>query len=332
MARAQRQLEPGMIQHLMWHGNRHDVVFVDEADYKFFLSLLWVFTAYYGVKLYGYCLMTNHIHMLAEPRKDNLPNFMQRVGHAHATRFNSKHDLWGHSFSGRYRPVAVTTDEHFMLVSRYIHLNPVAAGLAEHPADYPWSSCQEYLGLRHSQFVCVDRVLGDYFQGPHNDLSEAARSYASFLYENFEGDGLPAMSKVGGIWIYEDKAASEHKGASAGQTGSPEKRPLERCEGSSIELVDRIVAENWQATHKLPAGGGHGPTDQRDAALYLIRALSGATYPEIAKGLSIEPATARIAVSRFKRKLARRPWLREQVEELAASVRAACGSINAALD
>lgn len=312
-----------MIQHLMWHGNRTDIVFAEDEDYRFFLSLLARFTTHYSITLHGYCLMTNHIHMLAEPAKNNLPDFMQRVGQAYATRFNWKHSLWGHTFSGRYRPIAVTTDEHLMIVSRYIHLNPVEAGLSGHPADYPWSSCQEYLGLRQSPFVCVERVLGDYFQSWHGGLSEAASSYSSFLHEGFEGDGLPAISKIGGIWIYEDKPESEHSDDSTEHASSLEAQHPAHCEGFSGELVRRIVSENWQATQRLPGGAGLGPNDQRDAALYLTRALSGSTYPEIAGEFSLQPATARIAIDRFKQKLARRPWLREQVKELAESVRAA---------
>ncbi len=111
----------------MWHGNRQDVIFAESKDYEIFMDLLVKFATLFSVKLHGYCLMTNHVHMLAEPSKDNLPDFMQRLGYHYAVEFNSKYDLLGHVFSGRYRPVAVTTDEHFMAVSRYIHMNPVSA-------------------------------------------------------------------------------------------------------------------------------------------------------------------------------------------------------------
>ncbi len=319
MPRPERQLEPGMIQHLMWHGNRHEVIFSMQEDFQLFVRLLERFTAYYAIKLHGYCLMTNHIHMIAEPSRDNLPYFMQRIGHIYAATFNHKNDLLGHVFSGRYRPVAVATDEHLMAVSRYVHLNPVTASIVKQPQDYAWSSCQEYLGLRGNSFVCTERVLGDYFKRPSESVSKAVESYCSFLYERVEGDGLPRISKIGGIWIYEDRLESQD----ASTRNCAPTEPLECCEGLTIGFVREIIEDNWQNTHQLPAGMGHDPNDRRDAALYLARALTGATYPEISREFSVEPSTARIAVNRFRRKLAQRAWLRDQVGSLAQLIKAA---------
>ncbi len=322
MPRAERQLEPHVIQHLMWHGNRSEVIFSIEEDFRFFVELLERFTAYYAIKLYGYCLMVNHIHMIAEPTRDNLPFFMQRIGHKYATTFNVNNDLLGHVFSGRYRPVAITTDEHFMAVSRYIHLNPVKARLVERPEDYTWSSCREYLGLRSTSFVQTERVLSDYFTGIGGGHDQAVESYRSFLYERLEDEGLPKISKIGGIWIYEDKPASADIQAEASQFFTD----LECRKEMPISLVFSLVEQNWCRTHQLPSGLGHDANDQRDTGLYLARTLTGATYAEIAESSGMQPSTARIAVNRFRKKLTQRAWLRKQTDQLASLVLAAADS------
>ena len=92
-----------------------------------------------------YCLMDNHYHLLIETPSGNLSQIMHHINGAYTAYFNTKHARSGHLFQGRYKAIVIDADEYAREVSRYIHLNPVRAGLIENPEEYRWSSCQYYM-------------------------------------------------------------------------------------------------------------------------------------------------------------------------------------------
>ena len=134
-----------LISHITQRAAGKEVLFVEEDDYTAVLSLMKELSVKYGISVYAFCLMTNHIHLLVRPEQDNLPHFMRDLFGRYAARFNKHYERKGHLFGGPYRQSVVLDEAYLLAVSLYIHLNPVRAGLASHPSEYRFSSCRLYV-------------------------------------------------------------------------------------------------------------------------------------------------------------------------------------------
>ncbi len=131
-------------------------------------------TERYGLVLHAYCLMSNHYHLLLETPASNLSQIMRHINGAYTTHFNIKRKRAGHLFQGRYKAILVEFDEYAMELTRYIHLNPVRAGMAALPEQYRWSSYRSYIGLSPSpDWLRMESVLAHFGK-------DAAR-YRSFV-------------------------------------------------------------------------------------------------------------------------------------------------------
>src|SRR5512136_2134007 len=114
--------------------------FKRQRDREKFLEYLTSATVRYGAAIHAYCLMSNHYHLLLETPAGNLSQIMQHINSAYTTYFNVKRKRAGHLFQGRYKTILVEAGAYATELSRYIHLNPVRAGIAARPEEYPWSS------------------------------------------------------------------------------------------------------------------------------------------------------------------------------------------------
>ena len=138
MARPLRITYPGAFYHITSRGNERKNIFKSQRDREQFLIYLESATERYGAKIHVYCLMSNHYHLLLETPLANLSQIMRHINGAYTTYFNIKRERAGHLFQGRYKAILVEMDEYAQELSRYIHLNPVRAGIAEMPEQYPW--------------------------------------------------------------------------------------------------------------------------------------------------------------------------------------------------
>lgn len=143
MARVPRSayaLEPGIF-HLIMRGNNGMIVFQDELDYQRYLSLLTHCKEKHCIKIYAYCLMNNHIHLLIETgRADGLPRFMHSLNFGYSLYHKGRHERVGHLWQGRYKSYVIEKEEYLSTCIQYIEANPVKAGLVSEPSAYPWSS------------------------------------------------------------------------------------------------------------------------------------------------------------------------------------------------
>ncbi len=179
MARKPRIEYPGAFFHIIVRGNNRENIFRDSADYVRYVEKLVYFCGEGGTTLYAYCLMPNHIHLLLEMGKISLSKVLQRFHTWYTLYFNRRYDRVGHVFQGRYKAILCDRDAYLLELVRYIHLNPVRAGLVDSPEDYSWSSHRVYLGIEESEVI--DPSLG--LKQFSNDLSVARRSYESFVME-----------------------------------------------------------------------------------------------------------------------------------------------------
>lgn len=126
------------------------------------------------VNILCYCLMPNHFHLLLqENAKSGISKFMQRLMNSYARYFNTKYERTGPLLSGPFRSVAVSGDDQFLHLTRYIHLNPYAAKMIDDPFQYEWSSLEEYIGSSKYKF-CQSRLLKEIME---------ARKYRDFMID-----------------------------------------------------------------------------------------------------------------------------------------------------
>ncbi|HVP76078.1 MAG TPA: transposase [Gaiellaceae bacterium] len=140
----------GGIYHVTARGNAQAEIFLDEHDYLGFLRLLATQASRRGWLCHSFCLIPNHYHLLLETPEPNLAQGMRIVNGTFAQRFNARYHRYGHVFQGPYGAVLLGDDDHLLEVCRYIALNPVRAGLASTPAEWPWSSYAALAGLQEA--------------------------------------------------------------------------------------------------------------------------------------------------------------------------------------
>jgi REP element-mobilizing transposase RayT len=129
----------------MNRGRRSEVVFADKEDYSRFLDLLIEISEIWNANIVAYCLMSNHYHVLLQTPDGNISRCMRHLNGLYTQQYNRIHGFDGQLFRGRYKSILVCDDSHLLQLVRYIHKNPVKAGMVKEMPDYEWSSYKGYL-------------------------------------------------------------------------------------------------------------------------------------------------------------------------------------------
>ncbi len=145
MPRINRVESPTGIYHAMQRGVGKQIIFEDECDYRFYIKKLSEYVSLANIELIAYCLMDNHVHLLVKSgSKEDISNLMHRLGSSYANYYNQKYVHFGHVFQGRFACEIVDSEQYLLSCVRYIHNNPVNAGLAARES-YKWSSYNDYV-------------------------------------------------------------------------------------------------------------------------------------------------------------------------------------------
>src|SRR6266536_1278953 len=135
---------------LLYHANNRAAVFCGAEDFRSFLHSLAQTQTHYPFRLFGYCLMTNHFHLLLAPAAgQSLSRVLQSLTVAHTWHYHKGHGTLGHVWQGRFKSPVIQDDDHALTVLRYLEANPLRAGMVTDLADYPWSSYAAH-GLGHA--------------------------------------------------------------------------------------------------------------------------------------------------------------------------------------
>lgn len=178
MPRRPRAIVPNGVYHVTSRGNRKQPIFVDDHDRRFFLGLLSTICARRRWSCRGYCLMSNHYHLVVQTPSGDLSAGMHGLNGEYAHYFNFAHSLVGHVFQARFHAVLVESDPHLAELARYLALNPVRAGLARRARDWQWSSYRAIAMKRSSPtFVDVRGILGLF----GHDRERARASFVRFV-------------------------------------------------------------------------------------------------------------------------------------------------------
>jgi putative transposase len=159
MARIARAVAPGIPHHVTQRGNRRQQTFFNDEDYQFYLVLMSEWCMTFQVDIWAYCLMPNHIHLIAVPEtKDGLNLAIGEAHRRYSRRINFREGWRGHLWQGRFSSFIL--DERYLLAcTRYVELNPVRAGLVNKPEDWPWSSARPHMNGKDDILVKTKPLL-----------------------------------------------------------------------------------------------------------------------------------------------------------------------------
>ena len=153
----------GAYYHILSRGNERRNIFTDNDDRISFLEILGKMSERFEIEVYAYVLMNNHYHLLLKTNKPNISKGMQWFGTTYTRRYNVKHKRNGHLFQGRFKNFLVENDEYLMLLSCYIHRNPLRAKIVRRLADYPWSSYPTYAyGKKSPEWLRIAPILSHF--------------------------------------------------------------------------------------------------------------------------------------------------------------------------
>ncbi|MFH1888481.1 MAG: transposase [Candidatus Omnitrophota bacterium] len=141
MTRGPRLIIPNVCYHIIQRGNQKQKIFLEDVDFNKYLEILVHYKRKYHFKLYAYCLMPNHIHLIIEVKKINdLGKLMQGIDLTYTIWFNKKYNKVGHLWQGRFKNMIIQKDQYLVDCLNYIEYNPVRADLTSSPLGYEWSS------------------------------------------------------------------------------------------------------------------------------------------------------------------------------------------------
>lgn len=178
MPRVGRTILPYYPHHIIQRGHNRQVVFAEVRDFERYLETLATFKDVFGVRVYAYCLMTNHVHLLVAPEQiTGLGQLMKRLAGRQTRYHNRLEGRTGTLWESRYKSSPVDSDDYLLACSRYIELNPVRARMVPAPEDYRWSSCRFRLGTAQCEWLDDDPC---YLALGTNEAQRRER-YAEFL-------------------------------------------------------------------------------------------------------------------------------------------------------
>ena len=181
MPRQARLVIPHFPHHVIQRGHNRQVVFAGDDDYLFYLDTLQEWKTRLGCRIYAYCLMTNHVHLVIDPGEDpdNLGRLMKRVAGRQTRYVNRMEQRSGSLWEGRYKSSLIQDDAYLLACCRYVELNPLRAGIVDDPANYRWSSCPAKVGRTAQAWLDLDPF---YLNMGHSE-TERAENYAAWLKE-----------------------------------------------------------------------------------------------------------------------------------------------------
>ncbi|MDW7645311.1 MAG: transposase, partial [Desulfuromonadales bacterium] len=168
----------------MLRGNAGQDIFHDEADRSRFFFLLQEGIARFGHRIHAYCLMSNHVHLVVQVKETALSRIMHNLSFRYTQYLNKKFQQTGHIFQGRFKALLIDAEAYLLALVRYVHRNPLRAGMVANLDDYPWSSHHAYLSRENLPLLTVDWVLSQF----SDDAGRSVDHYRDFV-EGGQPDG-----------------------------------------------------------------------------------------------------------------------------------------------
>jgi putative transposase len=307
MARKPRIHYPGAVYHVVVRGNARQEIFFSVADRFHFLSLLQDGLERYDHRVHAFCLMPNHIHLAMQVGEVPLSRIMQNLCFRYTQRTNRRQDRVGHLFQGRYKAVLVDGDSYLLELVRYLHLNPVRAGMVGSPEEYPWSSHLAYLGEKKLTWLTRDWVLSQF----SSRRSRARKEYRKFVHSG-KAEGHREefhRGKRGERRVLGDDAFIE-------EVLSREERRVEWVPGMG-EIIEKVCGYFGVKESELSAAGrSHRVSEVRGVIAWLVLESGKLTLKDLSKRVNRDISTLSSGARRVRVLSKRDTELSATMEEL----------------
>jgi REP element-mobilizing transposase RayT len=289
VARPLRVQFEGAFYHITSRGNRRERIFIDDGDRERFIECLRRTRQRFGIVIHAFVLMDNHYHLLIETPLANISKSLHHLNCAYSQHFNRRHQCIGHVLQGRFKAIIVDRDEYYLELIRYIHLNPVRAGIVSSVDLYRWSSHRAIIDARHAkiwQDIFDPKLILSHFG---RRKSEALHEYKRFINAGiglggddvFKGLSLGYILGSSGFvdWVRQnfidaDKLDSEVKGAPEFRKGFDTNEVL-----SLMETIYSVRRKDILSVRRGP----EARNEARLLAIYLLARHSSMTQREIGK-------------------------------------------------
>jgi REP element-mobilizing transposase RayT len=311
MARQPRVEIAGGIYHVIARGNERREIFRDDHDRKIYLARLEECRRRYDFGVLAFCLMPNHVHLAIERGPVPLGKIVLTLHGFYSQKFNHRHDRVGHLFQGRYKAFLIDCERYLGALVRYIHMNPVRAGIVSQPEAYVWSSDRHYRRGAGPPWLDVDFVLRRFA----SRRSSACAAYRTWMGAP-ENDDYESVLPVGRVV----KGPADFAEASM---RAAECRPPRRRGWTPAGFASAASAAQGFTLESL-----QGPSRRRVESLarritaYLGRRDYGITTASLAERFGLDESALIHGLRRLETDLSRVPSLRRQVERVAAALEA----------
>ena len=292
---------PGLLYHVIVRGNQRRKTFLSGADYQAYLERLGRYRGKFGHTIHAYCLMPNHVHLLVESSSEPLAKFMQGLQQSYSQYYNLRHRKTGHVFQGRYKAIVCEKDEYLLQLIRYIHLNPVRAGIVKEPEQYGYSGHRAYLEGKATEVIDPRKVLG---------LMGGKARYQAFVRDGMKQGHKEAYYEVEdqrflGAEGFAEKLQDEHE-----QPKAKKRRPLDK-------VVEQLGKELGTDGTALKSGDRTWPVSKARTMIgHVLVRRQGYALGEVARYFGRDAATVGILIGRLAARTAEDEALRREIDRL----------------
>jgi len=315
MSRPLRIKYPNAWYHILNRGRRKELIFIDKKDYYRFIDLLKDTSEQWNLRIAAYCLMPNHYHLLVQTPDANISRCMRHIDGVYTQRFNRHHKCDGPLFRGRYKSILVDADSYLLQLVRYIHYNPLKAGLTDRIDRYLWSSHRGYLSKAEKwNWLYKDFV----FSMMSKNKGERLKNYRQFLSMEEENDiskvldkkKWPAMlGSIDFITNVKEKYFSEKINDEVPQSQELAPDPYQ---------IQKIVCEYYRIDKEELFSSRRGIFNEpRNIAIYLTRRLRGDSLKQIGVHFKLKKySSVSSIIERMNEAIAKDQKLRNRIEKL----------------
>lgn len=258
MSRPLRIEFEGALYHVTVRGDRGEAIFHDDVDRRQLLATIAHSVERFDAVVFAYCLMGNHFHLVARTHRPNLSRLMQHINGVFTQRYNRRHQTKGHLFQGRFHAILVDQSAYFLEVCRYVDLNPVRAGIARRPQEWPWSSYRAHTG-RIAAPAWLDSATLYSELAVHDPQLDGPAAYARFVSDKLVTN-LWETALRGQIYLGDDafirRIQKRAKTPIAHDVPRAQRKPPARAMRHYLESSDRdtaIARAYLEGGHTQPA-------------------------------------------------------------------------------
>lgn len=319
MSRPLRIEYPDGWYHVMNRGRRAELIFSDRQDYLMFTELMRETSEMWKIKISSYCLMPNHYHMLIQTPEANISRSMRHLNGVYTQRYNRRHHCDGQLFRGRFKSILVSGDSYLLQAVRYIHRNPLRAGLVEVIDVYPWSSHKGYISVARNWEWLHKKYILSLLSKSRKDWLRYYKEWVSVEDEDevrkkLDGKKWPSIL---GPEEFIDRFKGKYCTPEIAEE-VPGARELLPGVDQILEAVGRFYGVGVFALKEKRRGRAN---EARNAAIYLTRRLRRDTLKEIGEQFQIDRySTVSSTIERMKKRMLEDRALSRRMEELAVSI------------